>query len=258
MLKKELTQVQQSTMEESPHDEPGAMEELARDPSSRKKFLRMVGGAGAASAFATFLAACSDEGGGARPGGAPSGGGGTTEGSPADGAIDTREPSPDPRRDTSDLEILNYALKLEYLEADFYAQGIQGGVLSGRELELVTPIAAHEAAHVTALTDTVTQLGGTPAERPMFTYPEGTFTDRDAFLMTASTFEELGVKAYHGQVQAIESVDILAAAAAIAGVESRHAAILADITGGNPFPAPVEGTLTMEEVLEAAMPFLGG
>jgi rubrerythrin len=157
-----------------------------------------------------------------------------------------------------DLEILNYALTLEYLESDFYAQGIQGGVLSGRELELVTPIAAHEAAHVTALTDMVTQLGGTPAERPMFTYPEGTFTDRDAFLMTASTFEELGVKAYHGQVQAIESVDILAAAASIAGVESRHAAILASITGGNPFPAPVEGTLTMEEVLEAAMPFLGG
>ena len=157
-----------------------------------------------------------------------------------------------------DLEILNYALTLEYLESDFYAQGIQGGVLSGRELELVTPIAAHEAAHVTALTDTVTQLGGTPAELPMFTYPEGTFTDRDAFLMTASTFEELGVKAYHGQVQAIESVDILAAAASIAGVESRHAAILASITGGNPFPAPVEGTLTMEEVLEAAMPFLGG
>jgi len=158
----------------------------------------------------------------------------------------------------SDLEILNYALTLEYLESDFYAQGLQGGVLSGRELELVEPIAAHEAAHVTALTETVNQLGGTPAERPMFTYPEGTFTDRNAFLMTASTFEELGVTAYQGQVTAIESVDILAAAAAIAGVESRHAAILADLTGTNPFPAPVEAAATMEEVLQAAMPFLGG
>ncbi len=168
-----------------------------------------------------------------------------------------RDPVALAQTSTGDLDILNYALTLEYLEADFYAQGIAGGILQGRELELVDPIAQHEAAHVTALTDTVNQLGGTPAERPQFTYPEGTFTDRNTFLSTASTFEELGVTAYHGQVTAIESTDILAAAAAIAGVESRHAAILADLTGGNPFPAPVEATATMEEVLAAVQPFLG-
>ncbi len=169
-----------------------------------------------------------------------------------------RDPSALAQASMGDLEILNYALTLEYLEADFYAQGLAGGILQGRELELVEPIAEHEAAHVAALTDTINQLGGTPAEKPQFTYPEGTFTQRETFLTNAATFEELGVKAYHGQVTAIESTDILAAAAAIAGVESRHAAILADLTGGNPFPAPVEGTLTMEEVLAAAQPFLGG
>jgi rubrerythrin len=158
---------------------------------------------------------------------------------------------------TTDLEILNYALTLEYLEADFYAQGLAAAnLLQGRELELIQPIAQHEAAHVQALTETITGLGGTPATRPMFTYPEGTFTDRAAFLETASTFEELGVTAYHGQVPLIESTEILAAAAAIAGVESRHAAILADLTGTNPFPAPVEATATMEQVLAAAMPFI--
>ncbi len=158
-----------------------------------------------------------------------------------------------------DLEILNYALTLEYLEADFYAQGLAAaGLLAGRELELVQPIAQHEAAHVQALTQTVTDLGGTPAARPMFTYPEGTFTDRAMFLETASTFEELGVTAYHGQVPLIESPDVLAAAAAIAGVESRHAAILADLTGGNPFPAPVEASASLEYVLAAAMPFIAG
>lgn len=158
----------------------------------------------------------------------------------------------------SDLEILNYALTLEYLEADFYAQGIAGGILQGRELELVDPIAQHEAEHVTGLTDTINQLGGTPAVKPQFTFPEGLFTDRDEFLKNASVFEELGVTAYHGQVTAIESKDILAAAASIAGVESRHAAVIADLIGGNPFPAPVEATRTMEEVLAAAQPFLGG
>jgi hypothetical protein len=126
-------------------------------------------------------------------------------------------------------------------------------------MELIEPIAAHEAAHVTALTDTINQLGGTPAERPTFTYPEGTFTDMNMFLMTAVTFEELGVTAYHGQIQPLAAEpELLAAAASIAGVESRHAAILQDLTGGDPFPAPVEATATMEEVLAAAMPFLGG
>ncbi len=155
-----------------------------------------------------------------------------------------------------DLDILNYALTLEYLEADFYNQGVDGGVLSGRELALVTPIRDHEDAHVAALTSTISDLGGTPVKSPKFKYPEGTFTDKAAFLETASVFEELGVTAYHGQVTLIKNVDILAAAAAIAGVESRHAAILADLTGGDPFPAPVEETATMKQVLEAATPFI--
>ena len=156
----------------------------------------------------------------------------------------------------SDLEILNYALTLEYLEADFYNQGIEEGILSGRELELVKPIRDHEDAHVAALRSTISDLGGTPVKSPKFKYPEGTFTKKAAFLETASVFEELGVTAYHGQVTLIKNPDILGAAAAIAGVESRHAAILADLTGGKPFPAPVEDTATMKQVLKAANPFI--
>ncbi len=155
-----------------------------------------------------------------------------------------------------DLEILNYALTLEYLEAEFYTQGLAGNVLTGRDLELVTPIRDHEQAHVTALTETVTSLGGTPAEMPMFMFPDGTFTDRDMFLTAASMFEELGVTAYHGQVPLIESAEILGAAASIAGVESRHAAVVADLLGGDPFPAPFEANKPMDEVLAAAGQFI--
>lgn len=156
----------------------------------------------------------------------------------------------------NDLEILNYALTLEYLEAEFYTQGLDGGILEGRELELVTPIRDHEQAHVDGITQAVNDLGGTPAEKPTFTFPEGTFTNKDEFLAAASMFEELGVDAYHGQVALIEDPAILGTAAAIAGVESRHAAILADLTGGDPFPAPFENNKSMDEVLEAAGQFI--
>jgi len=157
---------------------------------------------------------------------------------------------------TDDLKILNYALTLEYLEAEFYTKGIKGGVLKGRELELVSPIRDHEDEHVTALTKTIKSLGGKPASQPTFVFPSGTFTDRKKFLTTASAFEELGVTAYQGQVARVKSGDILAAAASIAGVESRHAAVLADLLGTNPFPAPFEKHADMDMVLKAAGNFI--
>ncbi|GAB2618201.1 ferritin-like domain-containing protein [Pseudactinotalea suaedae] len=157
----------------------------------------------------------------------------------------------------SDIDILNYALTLEYLEAEFYTQGISEGVLTDeRELELVTPIRDHEQGHVDGITQLITDLGGTPVESPTFMFPDGTFTDRDTFLETASMFEELGVQAYHGQVALITDAEILGTAAAIAGVESRHAAVVADLMGGNPFPAPFEANLPMADVLEAAGQFI--
>jgi len=155
-----------------------------------------------------------------------------------------------------DVEILNYALTLEFLEADFYARGLQKNILQGRELDLVKPIKAHEDAHVAAIRALLDDLGATAAEEPEFTYPAGTFDGRDMFLKTALTFEELGVGAYHGQVTRIESPAILLAAASIAGVESRHAAILNDLTAQNPFPAPVEVGKDMATVLAAAQSFI--
>ena len=171
-----------------------------------------------------------------------------------------QSPSPTPSAgapsSNGDLGILNYALTLEYLEAEFYKQGIAAGKLSGRELDLVTPIEAHEQAHVQAITATVTKLGGTPAAMPKITFPAGTFDTRDKFLMTASTFEETGVSAYHGQVPLIMSGAVLGAAASIAGVESRHAAILASLIGGKPVPNPFEQPKDMATVLGIVKPYL--
>lgn len=207
----------------------------------RRRFLRYAGMVGVGSGLALAGVACAGD-----------------ETDTAQGPTTTpdAEASATPGKENTDLGILNYALTLEYLEADFYKQGLAGNLLSGRERELIEPIAAHEQAHVDALTATVQEVGGEPAAKPTFQYPAGTFTDKASFLKTASTFEELGVNAYHGQVTKVQSPEILGAAASIAGVESRHAAILATLTGGKPFPAPVETTKTMEEVLAAAKPFI--
>jgi len=155
-----------------------------------------------------------------------------------------------------DLAILNYALTLEYLEAEFYQKGLAANIL-GDDAKYVTPIAAHEAAHVAALTATLTKLGATPATKPTFVFPATTFTDKPTFLKTAVTFEETGVKAYHGQVTLIKDGAILGAAASIAGVESRHAAVLNYLAQMPPVPNPVEQHATAEETLAAIKPFLG-
>lgn len=160
---------------------------------------------------------------------------------------------------STDIDILNFALTLEHLEADFYTKGLEKGLITEeRELELVEPVREHEQAHVAAVSELITTLGGKPVAKPSITYPLTTFASRLSFLDNASKFEETGVNAYHGQVPLISSGDVLAAAAAIAGVESRHAAVLASIIHFDPFPRPIEQPKSKEQILEEIAPFISG
>jgi predicted lactoylglutathione lyase len=158
--------------------------------------------------------------------------------------------------DSGDVDILNYALTLEYLEADFYRRGARVGSLSRRERSVLEAIGEHERAHVEAITAAVEELGGKPARKPNFKYPGGVFANRAKYLDTGFDLQAWAVRAYHGQVTFIKSKALLGAAASIAGVESRHAAILADLTGKDPFPAPLEQPAGMGRVLEVVKPFV--
>lgn len=164
-----------------------------------------------------------------------------------------------------DLDILNFALTLEYLEADFYAQGNQAAAklfTDQHAKDLFQLIASDEQAHVQALSDTVTKLGGKPAAKPTVKYPDGTFTDYKAFLKTSKTFEETGVGAYLGQAGSLTDPMLLQAAAGIFGVECRHAALVGKIAGlpaeGGIYMGATETAKTKEDVLAAVKPFVGG
>lgn len=158
---------------------------------------------------------------------------------------------------TNDIEVLNYALTLEHLEAAFYE--MTGDFDLGEDPygnsinEYLTVIGEHEAAHVATLTDVITQLGGEPVARAQYEFG---VTDAQSFLTTAATLENVGVAAYDGAGQFIQDADLLTAAGSIVAVEARHAAYLNLITGVNPFPAAFETPMTPAEVLEAAGGFI--
>jgi hypothetical protein len=126
------------------------------------------------------------------------------------------------------VDILNFALTLEYLESDFYTQGLNfpGFV---QDVDAFNLISQHEAAHVAFLTKTITGLQGTPVTKPEFDFTANgtyhTFTNYETFLQLSQAFEDTGVRAYKGQAQdLISNNDVLTAALQIHSVEARHAA----------------------------------
>lgn len=216
---------------------PGALHQLAQDPGDRKRFLRMMGGAGAAGALAIFIAAC---------------GGDDSESSSAGMSSTTSA-----KANKGDLEIVQYALTLEHLETDFYNAVIDSGVVKDKALaETAKMIRDNEQEHVDALTGTVKQLGGTP-KRPKTNFDAVLEGGEKMVLETAATVENLGAAAYLGQAGRIKSKEILAAALAIHSVEGRHAAALNSVVGKTIVPdGAFAKPASMAEVLPKVKPFL--
>ena len=221
--------------EASERQSGGALDELTNDPSSRKRFLGMVGGAGAAGALALFMAACGDD----------------------DDDETAGETSEQQRAGGVDLEIVNYALTLEYLEAAFYAEVIESGVVTDKAVgEAARRIGENEQEHVAALIATARKLGK-PAPKPRTDFRSVIDGGEQMVLETAATVENLGAAAYLGQAARIRSKEILAAALSIHSVEARHAAALNKIVGRSIVPdGAFAKPASMEAVLQKVKPFL--
>jgi plastocyanin/rubrerythrin len=161
-----------------------------------------------------------------------------------------------------DVDILNYALTLEHLEHVFYREGLdtlgEADIADATDDEafgLLTEIRDHEAAHVEALTQVITDLGGEPVAEA--TYDFG-YDDVAGFLEVAMALENTGVAAYAGAAPSISDEAILTAALGIHSVEARHASFLNRLNGMSPFPDDIDQPLTREEVLAVAGGFITG
>ncbi len=216
----------------------GIVERLVRDDVDRKRFLKTLGGAGAASFGAFVLAAC----------------GSSKSSNAATTAAVAGKAQTATSANTGDVAILNYALTLEYLETEFYGKVVAAGLFSGAVGAMVKDFGRQEATHVEALKGSVEKLGGTPVAKPNGKFP---IASASQVAQLAYTVENLGAAAYLGQAANIQSPEVLAAALAIHTVEARHAAtfgtlVQKSVTPDGAFAKPAD----MSTVLAAVEPFL--
>ncbi len=131
--------------------------------------------------------------------------------------------------------VLNFALTLEYLEAEFY-NNIVGSVgyntASAVDKTALTKIKDDENKHVAFLKSV---LGAAAVPKPTFDFTAGNGSGTGPFagylasypvqLAMAQVFEDTGVRAYKGQAANLQSnKNVLTAALNIHSVEARHAA----------------------------------
>jgi rubrerythrin len=178
------------------------------------------------------------------------GGGALVGGSALLGALPAGALGSTTRASAGDVDILNFALTLEFLEAAFYAEAVSKGKLSGEAVKFARAVARDEAAHVTFLKGA---LGSKAVKTPKFDF-RGTTGAQATFLETAMALEDTGVGAYAGAAPMIANKKTLSAALSVHSVEARHAAWVRDILGKGskplPAPAPFDPALSKAQVLK--------
>ena len=191
----------------------------------------------------------------------------------ADGHDDDDDEEMDDEGELDDVDILNFARTLEFLEARFYREGLDtigesglcsseplrelGGDLRFTAFDELRVIQEHEEIHFEVLGETIEDLGGEPVAEPEFDF--GTATqDPVEFLQTAALLETTGVGAYAGAAPLIENADLIPPALSIHSVEARHTSFLNVLLGESGFPDAFDEALTVDEVLERAGPFIVG
>ena len=167
---------------------------------------------------------------------------------------------------SGDVGILNYAYALEQLEAAFYTAVLAGGyydTAAENEKQILADLQQHEVNHREFFRAAIPAEARIPDLSVDFSVVD--FNRRESVLGTAKVFEDLGVSAYNGAGQFIQSADYLLLAGKIVSVEARHASAIrdllnpksADFAGDDLIgPTGLEITRSFADVLTAAGPFI--
>ncbi|KAG8886221.1 hypothetical protein FRB97_006224 [Tulasnella sp. 331] len=170
--------------------------------------------------------------------------------------------APKVRRDApTDTDILQYALTLEHLEKAFYdgalkkfnAKAFAKAGFPSLVRERFEQIATHEADHVTLLTNAI---GANANAACNYTFP---YDDPRSFAALSMVLEGVGVTAYLGAAQFIESKEYLTVAGSILTTESRHAAWVASTANKvSPWSGSFDTPLDLDQVYSLAAQFITG
>ena len=144
-----------------------------------------------------------------------------------------------------DVEILNFALLLEYVTSAFYAEALGRAGLTGDLQSFAKTLGLHERAHLDLLKQT---LGAAARKSPRLDFGDDT-ADAERFGSAARKLEDLGVAAYNAQAPNLTG-PALAAAARIVSVEARHAAWIRDLRGLVPAPEATEPAISSQRVID--------
>ncbi len=146
-------------------------------------------------------------------------------------------------RTKSDRAIVNFDVVLEYLQSALYVEAQRIGALKPKTLGWARVVGAHELAHLNALKGMVAR----PPARPTFNF-RGVTASEDGFVKTAIAFEDLTAAILKWQAVRLDSRKILAAAATLHSVETRHAAWIRRIVGHHPSPSAFDKPASQQQM----------
>ncbi|CAJ2508160.1 Uu.00g093460.m01.CDS01 [Anthostomella pinea] len=161
----------------------------------------------------------------------------------------------------ADVDILQFALTLEWLETTFYQQGFaQFGDdqftalgLDAVQLADLKAIGASEGTHVGALQSAIAQAGVQPVQPCQYNFG---FTDAAGMVATAAILESVGVSAYLGAAPLVSDPKILSTAGSILTIEARHQSFIRVVSGAEASPSPFETPLGPKAIFSLAAPFI--
>jgi rubrerythrin len=160
--------------------------------------------------------------------------------------------------DATDAGILDFALRLESLEAAFYDEALKQVPGMSRDVRAVTKtLRDHEHEHRVTIAETILQLGISNSPPPKLQFGDA-FASEARFLEVAQMLEDTGVSAYNGAAPTVFSRRVLAIAGQIVQVEARHAAVVRDLRGEPITAGAFDKAEKAAQVAQKVKPFLKG